>query len=289
MNLMSTTTKDSTATDHWLMPLLLVLVAYPTWLVLTTSPAIIAAPLAVCAFWLLCRRKLYFVAGLLTTLCVFRIEWLPFLLFPGLILGGLQFAGGVAVAAVGTYLAAQMMHLPLDIPALMTVNQSAVPSHLLQNFSAMLSLILGENTPNLQVGVFATYIVSIVSATELWWRVHHLPDSQNKYLKKCAATVLIMLAASAHTTIQDYIVLIPIIVWLWQATADDTKDTGGLVRKVIISYPFLTWIFFAVTIAFPSLNLPIYFIWAVVLSVTVLPTLDVETNKILNSRFKPQT
>ena len=152
----------------------------------------------------------------------------------------------------------------------------------------MLSMILGANTSNLQIGVLAIYIVAIVSATELWWRVHHLQDSQNKYLKKCAATVLIMLTTSPHTTVQDYIVLIPIIVWLWQATADDTNDTGGLVRKVIIAYPFLTWLFFAVTMAFPALNLPVYFVWAVVLSVTVMPTLDVEINKILNSRFKAQ-
>ncbi len=290
MNLMSpTTTKDSTKLDHPIVPLLLVLIAYPTLLVLTRSPLMLAAPLAICAFWLLFRRKLYFVAGLLTALCVFRIEWLPFFLIPGLILGGLQFLAGSALAAIGTFFAAQIMHQPLDLAALFTASQSAVPTHALQNFAAMLVLILGENTTNLQIGTLAVYIVAIISSTELWWRLHHMPDSQNKFLKKCAATVLIMLAASAHTAVQDYIALVPVIVWLWQATADDTKETGGLVRKVIIAYPILTWIYFAAQTAFPGFSVPIYFVWAVVLSVTVLPTLDVEVNNILNRRFKAQS
>ncbi len=62
MNLMSPETKDTTvinaaATNNLTVPLLLVLLAYPTWLVLTTSPAMLAAPLAICAFWLLLRRN----------------------------------------------------------------------------------------------------------------------------------------------------------------------------------------------------------------------------------------
>ncbi|MBI2810386.1 MAG: hypothetical protein HYX67_06120 [Candidatus Melainabacteria bacterium] len=291
MNLMSptSTTKESTKMDHPMVPLLLVLIAYPTWLVLTTSPTMLAAPLAIFAFWLLLRKKLYFVAGLITALCVFRIEWLPFFLIPGLILGGLHFFAGSALAAVGTFFAAQMMHQPLDMAALFSASQGALPTHTLQNFAAMLVLILGENTTNLQIGTLAVYIVAIISSTELWWRIHHLVDSQNRFLRKCAATVLITLTASAHTTVQDYIALIPVFVWLWQTTADDTKDTGGLVRKVMISYPILTWLYFAAQTAFPGFAVPVYFVWAVVLSVTVLPTLDVEVNNILNRRFKAQS
>ncbi len=289
MNLMSPTTKESTKMDHPAVPLLLVLIAYPTWLVLTTSPVMLAAPLAICAFWLLLRRKLYFVAGLITALCVFKIEWLPFFLIPGVILGGLQFIAGSALAAAGAFFASQMLHQSLDIATLLNASQSSVPTHALQNFSAMLALILGDNTANLQIGTLAVYVVAIVSSTELWWRLHHVPDCQNKFLKKCAATVLIALTASAHTAVQDYIALVPVIFWLWQATADDTKDTGGLVRRVIIAYPFLTWLYFSAQTAFPGFSLPIYFVWAVVLSVTVLPTLDVEVNNLLNRRFKAQS
>ncbi len=294
MNLMYPETKDTTATktaatEKPFVPLLLVLAVYPTWLVLTTSPALLAAPLAICAFWLLNRRKLYFLAGLLTALCVFRIDWLPFLLGPGLILGGLQFLGGFAIAAAGTYFGAQMLHQPLDLATLMALSGSAVPTQALQNFSAMLVLILGENSSNLQIGTIAIYIVSLVSSTELWWRLHHMPDTENKFLKKCAATTLIMLTAGIHTTVQDYIALVPVIVWLWLATADDTEGTGGLVRKVIIAYPILTWLYFGLQTAFPAFNAPVYFVWAVVLSVTVLPTLDLEVNNLLNRRFKAQS
>lgn len=292
MNLMSPETKNTTAATmgNPMLPLLLVLVAYPTWLTLTTSPTLLVAPLAIFAFWLLLRKKLFFVAGLLTALCVFRIEWLPFLLIPGLILGRLQFFGGAALAAAGTFFAMQALHQPLDFATLLAANQSAGPTHSLQNFAAVLALILGENSTNLQIGTLAVYAVSIVASTELWWRVHHLPDSQNKFLKKCSATILIMLAASAHTVIQDFVALIPLFFWLWQATADDdTRETGRLVRKVLIAYPVMTWLYFAAQTAFPSISIPIYFVWAVVLSVTTLPTLDVEQNNILNKRFKTQS
>lgn len=304
MNLMSPETKNTTAAamGNPMLPLLLVQLAYPTLSVLTTSPALLAAPVAIYAFFLLLRKKLFFVAGLLTALCVFRIEWLPFLLFPGLVLGGLRFAGGVALAAVGAFAAVQAMHIPLDFASLLAAGYSAlgaqgvlsaqgtVPTHGLQNFAAVLALILGENSINLQIGTLAVYAVSVVAATELWWRVHHLPDSENKFLKKCSATILIMLAASAHTIIQDYIALVPIFVWLWQATADDdTKETGRLVRKVLFAYPVMTWIYFAAQTALPSVSIPLYFVWAVVLSVTTLPTLDVEVNNILNKRFKAQS
>lgn len=294
MNLMSPETKNTTAAkaatmDNPMLPLLLVLAAYPTMLVLTTSPALIAVPIALCAYWLMLRKKLFFFAGLLTALCVFRIEWLPFLLFPGLIVGGLQFAGGAALAAVGTFFAMQAMHIPFDLAALSAVN-GAAPTHALQNFAAVLALILGDNYPNLQIGIFAVYVVSIVTSTELWWRVHHLPDNQSKFLKKCSATMLITLAASAFTAVQDYIALVPVFVWLWQATADDdTRETGRLVRKVLIAYPIVTWLYFAAQTAFPSLSIPVYFVWAVVLSVCTLPTLDVEQNNILNKRFKTQS
>ncbi len=292
MNLMSPETKNTTATamGNPMLPLLLVLIAYPTWLTLTTSPTLLVAPLAIFSFWLLLRKKLFFFAGLLTALCVFRIEWLPFLLIPGLILGRLPFFGGAALAAAGTFFAMQAMHQPFDFATLLAATQGAVPTHSLQNFAAVLALILGENSTNLQIGTLAVYAVSIVASTELWWRVHHLPDSQNKFLKKCSATILIMLAASAHTVIQDYVALIPLFVWLWQATADDdTKETGRLVRKVLIAYPVMTWLYFAAQTAFPSVSMPIYFVWAVVLSVTTLPTLDVEQNNILNKRFKTQS
>ncbi len=208
----------------------------------------------------------------------------------GLILGRLRFLGGAALAAAAAYVAMQTMHQPFDFATLLATNQGALPAHALQNFAAALTLIIGENSTNLQIGTFAVYIVSIVTSTELWWRVHHLPDHQSKFLKKCSATVLIMLAASAQTVIQDYIALIPIFVWLWQATADDdTRETGRLIRKVLIAYPVMTWLYFGVQTAFPSLSIPIYFVWAVVLSVTTLPTLDVEQNNILNRRFKSQS
>jgi|688.fasta_scaffold235575_2 hypothetical protein len=275
-------------TTNIALPLLLVLAAYPTWLAMTTAPAMLVAPVAVCAYWLLLRRKLYFVAGLLTALCLFKPEWLPFLALPGFIFGGVQFFGGVALAALAAFFGAQAMHMPLDLTTLAGLNGVA-PVHTMQNFGAMLALILGENTPNLQIGTLACYAVAFVSSTELWWRMHQIADSHTKYLKKCAATSLIMLTTSMHTSMLDYIVLVPVLVWLWQATADDIKDNGGLVRNVIVAYPLMTWAYFGLQAAAPTLSLPLYFVWAVVLSVCVLPTLDVETNRILNARFKTQS
>lgn len=268
------------------LPLALVLLAYPTWLTLTTAPAMILAPVALCAYWLSMRHKQYLVAGLLTALCAFKPEWLPFLILPGFIFGGLPFTGGVAVAAAAAFFGAQAMHVPLD--ASLFAGSAAIPTHSLQNFSAMLALVLGENTPNLLIGTLACYVVSVVSSTELWWRMHQIADSPNKFWKKCAATTLIMLTTSIHTTITDYIVLVPVLVWLWQATADDINDNGGLVRKVIVAYPIVSWAYFALQTAFPMVNAPLYFVWGVVLSVCVMPTLDVETNRILNARFKAQ-
>ncbi|HEY9734307.1 MAG TPA: hypothetical protein V6C89_20515 [Drouetiella sp.] len=293
MNLTSPPTRETVETpppaqaSNIALPLLLVLAAYPTWQAITTAPAMLAAPVAVCAYWLLLRRKLYVVAGLLTALCAFKPEWLPFLALPGFVFGGLQFAGGVAVAALATFFGAQAMHYPLSISMLAGVGGD-IPPHAMQNFSAMLSLILGENTPNLQIGTLACYAVSVISSSELWWRIHHIPDSHPKFLKKCAATTLIMLTTSMHTSAVDYIVLVPVLVWLWQATADDVNDNGGLVRKVIMAYPLVTWAHFGLQAALPAVSVPIYFAWAVVLSVCLLTTLDVETNRILNARFKAQ-
>jgi len=274
-------------TSNFIPPLLLVLAAYPTWLALTTTPALLVAPVGVFAYWLSMRRKLFFVAGLLMALCAFKPEWLPFLALPGFIFGGLQFAGGFAIAAAATFFGAQAMHLPLDW-SITAGSTPEVATHTYQNFAAMLALILGDSTPNLQIGTLACYAMAIVSSTELWWRTHHLVDSDHKFLKKCAATTIIMLTTSIHTTIQDYVVLVPVLVWLWQATADDINDNGGLVRKVIIAYPIFSWLYFGAQAAMASLSLPVYFVWGVVLSVCLLPTLDVETNKILTARFKAQ-
>jgi hypothetical protein len=286
MNLSPAMTKESMLNNHWLVPLLLVLVSYPTWLVLTTSPILLVVPAALTAFWILNRQGHWFLAGLLTALCVFRIEYLPFLVLPGLILGRFYFLGGISIAAIAVYVTAQAMHLPLDMPTLIAVNSSVTAPNLMQNFAGLLVLFLGEGTAQLQTATLAIYAFAIISVTEIWWRLHHMPISQNKFLKKCCVTILVILLTSPHTYIQDYIALIPVAIWLWQATADNTKDNLKLIRQVIVCFPILSWLFFIAQSIFITLHLPVYFIWAVALVVVVLPTLDDETNQLLTQKLK---
>jgi riboflavin transporter FmnP len=274
-------TNEPLLKNHWLVPLILVLASYPVWLVLTTSPILLAVPAILAAFWILTRNRQYFLAGLLTGLCLFQIEYLPFLAISGLILGRLRYLAGISSALIALFSAAQFipdLKNALSIPALLSapaVSMAPAPN-LMQNFSGLLLLLLGEGSPHSQMASLTLYIVIIVAVTELWWRMHNFPLSQNKFLKKSSITILMMLIASPHTYIQNYVAVIPVAIWLWQATANDTRNNAKTIRITIAAFPILSWVFFAAQSVFLFLRLPPFFLWATALAVLTLPTLDDE-------------
>ncbi len=280
-------TKEPLSKNHWLVPLLSVIASYPTWLVLTTSPILLAVPATLAAFWILSRNRQYFLAGLLTGLCLFQIEYLPFLALPGLILGRLRYLAGITSALIALFFAAQFipdLKNALSIQSLLSAPaitlapaMSMTPApNLMQNFSGLLLLLLGEGSPHLQMASLTLYTVIVVAVTELWWRLHNFPLSQNKFLKKSSITILVMLIASPHTYIQNYIAVVPVAMWLWQATANDQRDNAKTIRKTIIAFPILSWVFFAAQSVFLFLRLPPFLLWATALAVLTLPTLDEE-------------
>ncbi|HEY9678589.1 MAG TPA: hypothetical protein V6C76_11300 [Drouetiella sp.] len=267
--------KETTMKDHWIVPLALVLISCPTWLTLTTSPTLFAIPAAIFGIWYFHRAGHWFLAGLLTAICLFRPEFLPFMIVPGLILGRFFYLGGLAVSGIAVYFAAQFMHLDINLSALMAAAVTG-PANMMQNFAGILTLLLGENASNLSVAVWAIYGITLACVTELWWRMKDQSISQNKYLKKCAGTILMMLLAAPHTYAQDYVAFIPVAIWLWNATKNDSRSNATTIRRMIFAFPLVSWLFYFAAPTFVMLRIPPYFIWALALSLVLLPTLDDE-------------
>lgn len=271
-------TTESLSKNHWLVPLVLALVSYPTWLVLTSSPPIyLLVPILLAAFWILIRRGQFLGAGLITGLCLVKLEYVPMLLISGLILGRLRYLAGFVVSLAALYFASQQIpwvsstfNMP---PGLAPLLSGGLTANLMQSFSGLLVLLLGDSY-EVQMASLAVYALLTVCVAELWWRLQKFPLSDTKYLKASAVTILFMLIGSPHTFAADYIAVVPAAVWLWQATANDTRDSAGTIRKMIIAFPILSWIFFIAQPIFLMLRLPPYFLWATSVVVLTLAIME---------------
>jgi Glycosyltransferase family 87 len=243
-----------------------VFASYPTWLCLRLGQTAWINFAALTAFWWLIGQSRSFLAGLAASVFIMKFQYLPLPFLVGLMRGRLKFILGFAlvsallfaltVVTVGWSNIACYPQVILGIGV--GKNVSGVSPELMQNLRGALVLITNED--NQLVHVIAFGFLAIVSLAAVIFRDSKKTNQIDSNFKiKASICSLLLLIASPHTHIQDYLVATIPALWLWQATS---WQSAPLLRRAILAFPLISWIFYFLRPIFMLVRIQPFFVWA---------------------------
>jgi hypothetical protein len=262
--------------------------SFPTWYsVKVGQPALFVLP-GLVAFWLLCRKRRYFLAGLASCVTMVKLQYLPPIFVIGCLLGRGRFLGGFTLIALlllglalGTLGADNVMRFP---QALLQgeggQSVSGVAADEMQNLRGTLNLLVGSDSSVVHYISIAAFALALAGLTFLWWRATKTwwRNSQDETSKGRGASqfrvlasisTLVILAVSPHCHVQDYLAVVLPCIWLWFEIAKlkengNTSKSLTFLQGMIILFPLLGWPFFFLKIFFQLAKIQPFFLWAVV-------------------------
>lgn len=221
------------------------LASFPCWLGLKIGQTCFLLLFGQVVFWSLLRSGKFFQAGLAMALCLFKLQYAPFLVLVGLLVGKIRYLLGLCLASVllliGSLLGVGLTNTQ-NYAAILTNGEmrrviAGVDSMVMQNFRGELNLFFGADSDNVHAIALALAGASIAMLAILWWRSGSQVLRKDSFDRLAAITVLVMLIASPHTHAQDYLICVMPFVWLWPRAI-------ASVRWLILLFPLLSWILF---------------------------------------------
>lgn len=207
-------------------------------------------------FFALAKREKYFLAGLSTFFLMIKVQYLPVILFIGLILGRVKFAGGAILAglgAVGISILTLGWDNCIEWPKIVLhgetsdVNRLLIAPHMMQNIRGILNLVTGDDSSAVRLISAGVCIITTLYIGYLWIAPYKRLQSTTKYAFEAisAISMMIMLVFNIHTHAHDYCVFVCSCVWLYVALTDvpQTKMAKYL-RFLLVGFPFFGWVLF---------------------------------------------
>lgn len=260
--------------------------SFPAWLSFELGQTSLYQFAFLAAFWLLLKRERYFVAGLESALLLVKLQYVPVIVSTGLLIGRFRFLLGsllsTSVLGVLTVIVVGLKNVWSYPNALLhgetSKNVSGVSAFEMQNIRGELILLLGQEDRLVHTAALAFLGAGILLLCALWfWGYPQLQKlagrSKNFAFDVCASiTTISMLIVSPHTHTQDYLCIAISCVFLfqsfdlWNAQSRRMK----MLRALIVSFPFLSWIFFIGKFLFKLICIQPFFFWAIgVLSIVL--------------------
>ena len=269
--------------------------SFPAWLCMRLGQISLLAFPAITMFWFWLSNKRWMGAGILAGCCLLKLQYIPLIFLTGLAVGGAQFLLGfiiVTVAFVGiSALVLRMdawMHFPQALAFAETSSRvTGVSADLQQNLRGQLTVLLGGESTTTHGFVTAIWLIVSVGIA-IWFYLSKrkgliLIDENRSAPEKAAAdqrfkamasiALLAQLVSSPHTHSQDFLFAALPCLWLYTsliegfpAVAPPLANTSHrvalhLLKVLILSFPFLSWVMFICTRIFPVLIEP-FFVWA---------------------------
>jgi hypothetical protein len=257
--------------------------SYPAWVSVRLGQTSLLLVPGLVAFWLACRRKHYFLAGLASGVALVKLQYLPPIFMIGFILGtGHYLLGFLTIALLLTALsyfivgADNIMRFP---HALLSGESgkdvTGVAADQMQNLRGNLTLFLGADNPIVPVVSLLVFAATLLALLILWWHYKKstipAPLKERAFRVLAAVSTLLMLISSPHCHTQDYLALVVPCYWLWfelDKNPDTTSKSDKFLKQLILFFPLIGWPFFML-LPFIQVLLKIqpFFLWAVLVAV----------------------
>ena len=260
--------------------------SFPTWLSIELGQTSLLLVPGLAAFWLLCQKHRYFLAGLASGVVMIKLQYLPPVFIIGFLAGAWPYLGGFI--SIGLIL---LMHSILTVgmdnvlhfPQALLKGESGqgvsgVAADQMQNLRGNLTLILGADNTMVHIISIGAFAMALALLAFLWWRASKIWWPSNKLVTPlgfsrfrvlASISTLIMLVVSPHCHMQDYLALVIPCIWLWfecvklEETGIKSKTLSWL-KGMILYFPLLGWPFFIFRMLFQLARIQPFFIWAVI-------------------------
>jgi hypothetical protein len=251
--------------------------AFPTWLSFELGQTSLLLLPLFSAYWLLLKNNKPFKAGLISSLMAIKLQYTPFILVIGIILGRLNFALGFALGLALLIILALVTVGPANVLAYPNALISGetgtkiigVSPEDMQNLRGVISLIMGGDSPIGHYASIAFLAISIIVAGIIWLKNYQLVKTDNKLFEALAAcTTLLLLVSSPHTHIQDYLLTLLPCLWLYNLFSNQKNKQNTVINIatiLIVFYPFLSWVFYIFKDQIQLFYIQPFFVWALVL------------------------
>lgn len=264
--------------------------SFPSWLSFELGQTSLYQVPFLIAFWLLLSEKRYFSAGLESALLLVKLQYVPVIVALGVMIGRLRYSAGLLLSSAslaGLTIFVVGMQNVLSYPKALlhgetSANVSGVAAIEMQNLRGELILLLGREDRFVHIAALAFFAAAVLLVCSLWfWGYPALQRikgrAENFAFEICAAlSTIAMLLASPHTHTQDYVCVVISCVFLfhafdlWNAQSKRMK----FLRFLILSFPFLSWVFFIGKFLFKLICIQPFFLWA--LAVLILSLLELQ-------------
>ncbi|MBS1956637.1 MAG: DUF2029 domain-containing protein [Cyanobacteria bacterium SZAS-4] len=233
-----------------------VITCFPVWNCFELGQSSFFLVGGIALFFALLKREKYFLAGLSTFLLMIKVQYLPVILFIGIILGRVKFTGGAILAglgAVGISILTLGWDNVIEWPKIVMhgetsdVNRLLIAPHMMQNVRGILNLLTGDDSSAVRLISAGVCIITTLYIGYLWTAPYKRLRSTTKYAYEAisAISMMIMLVFNIHTHAHDYCVFVCSCVWLYVALTDapKTKFAKNL-RFLLVGFPFFGWLLF---------------------------------------------
>jgi Glycosyltransferase family 87 len=246
------------------------LASYPTCYAFSNGQTTLYQFPALAAFWLLVRSERFFAAGIFASLLTVKLQYAPFVILAGLILGRVRLLLGLltggAILAAFTIASIGIQNIIVYPQALMKAETTSwVGAQVMQNFRGELIIFNGDNhfVHQLSTGLFLT---SIVATGLLWSMVYPKLAKSGRPMAfgLCLLlTTCTMLICSPHTHFQDYMTLsIPVaFLYSWLKNVNSKEYKERTLKFLLWSFPLFSWLAIYFYPLLVLAKIQPYFVW----------------------------
>ncbi|MBP7860100.1 DUF2029 domain-containing protein [bacterium] len=258
------------------------LASFPYWLCFRLAQVALVLYPAFLGYWLCLQNKKWFQAGLFGGFCLLKLQYAPLMFLVGITLGGWQFFSGFSLIGM-IYLLGSIFILGWKnvggYPEALKYGEiggqvTGVSPETQQNIRGQLVCLLHSDGPEIHKVVSVLWILGSLVLAYIWYKNRKaILDGNNRlFMYLGSITLLALLITSPHTHKQDYVFVVLPAIWILFGLIPQAKQNSKklvCIKFLIIGFPFLSWMFFLITVLIPAIIQP-FFAWAVILIILLL-------------------
>lgn len=226
-------------------------------------------------FFHLMSRSMFFAGGLMASLVILKLQYLPLIAAVGTAIGRLKFLAGFSLGSaallLGSFFAVGKDNF-LAFPRAILEGESGargsgVAPEAMQNLRGFLVLLTGGDSRTVHLIAAAALLASIAFLFFLWWRLDYQKNPEQKkrpFDLLYAFTLLLMLIFGLHAHSQDYVLAALAFETLWRTLRHSQEKAAVFVRRLALLFPILGWPLFIFLFIFQLIKIEPFALYAAI-------------------------